>query len=258
MARPQGWHISVIEVCFNHFHISVVSHNSHLNKLWRHDITWRVVWGQKGQNLCFPLSRPPNPVADPGGAGDAPPPPGSQIFFIFMQFSAKIDKIIGWRPPGSWRPLLGEILDPPLNRLDNQQKPLSSLFQFFGFALEWTELRFDSRVLKEITLVTFVHGLVAVKYLHSKQNAYPMCLKSSLINLVWKGEKEKPAIVLLQWFQLTNTRDVYLVECFNAAISCEPRWDTITTLLFVHPGSLTKSTIYWLRQSLPSVRNFMI
>ena len=45
-----------------------------------------------------------------GGAGDARPPLAGQNFFIFMQFSAKIDKIIGWRPPpGSWRPLLGEI-----------------------------------------------------------------------------------------------------------------------------------------------------
>ena len=49
-----------------------------------------------------------------GRRGRAPPPPGGQNVFIFMQFSAKIDKIIGWRPPGSWRPLLGEILDPPL------------------------------------------------------------------------------------------------------------------------------------------------
>ena len=35
-----------------------------------------------------------------GGAGDAPPPPpGGKNFFIFMQFSAKIYKIMGWRPP---------------------------------------------------------------------------------------------------------------------------------------------------------------
>ena len=43
------------------------------------------------------------------------PPPRAQNFFIFMQFSGKIGQIIGWRLPlGSWRPSLGEILDPPL------------------------------------------------------------------------------------------------------------------------------------------------
>ena len=34
-----------------------------------------------------------------GGARDARPPPLAQNFFIFMQFSGKIDQIIGWRPP---------------------------------------------------------------------------------------------------------------------------------------------------------------
>ena len=31
-----------------------------------------------------------------------------------MQFLGKFGKIVCWRPPGSWRPLLGEILDPAL------------------------------------------------------------------------------------------------------------------------------------------------
>ena len=31
--------------------------------------------------------------------------------FNFMQFLGKFGKIICWRPPGSWRPLIGEILD---------------------------------------------------------------------------------------------------------------------------------------------------
>ena len=32
-----------------------------------------------------------------------------------MQFLGNFGKIVCWRPPpGSWRPLLGEILDPPL------------------------------------------------------------------------------------------------------------------------------------------------
>ena len=44
------------------------------------------------------------PVADlRGGAGDARPP-GGQNFFIFMQFSAKIYKIIGWHPPWELAP----------------------------------------------------------------------------------------------------------------------------------------------------------
>ena len=62
-----------------------------------------------------------------------PPPPGGHNFFIFMQFSAKIDKFIGWHrpPPGSWRPLLGEILDPPLNtlRIEMQNKGAQQLAQ---------------------------------------------------------------------------------------------------------------------------------
>ena len=72
------------------------------------------------------------PVADlRGGAGDArpPPPPGGQNFFIFMQFSVKIDKIIGWRPPGSWRPLLGEILDPPLETISDKWHSGSPIVQ---------------------------------------------------------------------------------------------------------------------------------
>ena len=34
-----------------------------------------------------------------GGRKGRAPPPDGQNFFIFMQFSAKIYKIIGWRPP---------------------------------------------------------------------------------------------------------------------------------------------------------------
>ena len=47
-----------------------------------------------------------------------PPSPGGPNSFNFMQFLGKFGKIICWRPlppPGSWRPLLGEILDPPLH-----------------------------------------------------------------------------------------------------------------------------------------------
>ena len=49
-----------------------------------------------------------------GGARDACRPPGHPNSFNFMQFLGNFGKIICWRPPGSWRPLLGEILDPPL------------------------------------------------------------------------------------------------------------------------------------------------
>ena len=46
------------------------------------------------------------------GARDAPQGPNS---FNFLQFWGKFGKIVCWRPPpGSWRPLLEEILDPPL------------------------------------------------------------------------------------------------------------------------------------------------
>ena len=37
--------------------------------------------------------------------------------FNFVQFLGKFGKIVCWRaPPGSWCPLLREILDPPLSR----------------------------------------------------------------------------------------------------------------------------------------------
>ena len=41
-------------------------------------------------------------------------PPGGPNSFNFMQFLGNFGEIVSWRPPGSWRPLLGEILDPPL------------------------------------------------------------------------------------------------------------------------------------------------
>ena len=46
--------------------------------------------------------------------------------FNFMQFLDKFCKIVCWRPPGSWRPLLGEILDPPLTcclKMSRQLEP---------------------------------------------------------------------------------------------------------------------------------------
>ena len=55
-------------------------------------------------------------VADLRGARGTRPPGGPNSF-NFMQFLGKFGKIVCWHPPpplGSWRPLLGEILDPPL------------------------------------------------------------------------------------------------------------------------------------------------
>ena len=49
-----------------------------------------------------------------GREGCAPPPPGGPNSFNFMQFLGKYGKVVCWCPPGSWCPLLGEILDPPL------------------------------------------------------------------------------------------------------------------------------------------------
>ena len=58
-----------------------------------------------------------------------PPPPGGPNSFNFIQFLGKFGKIVCWRPSplGSWRPLLGEILDPPLEYVSgNVTKPLAN------------------------------------------------------------------------------------------------------------------------------------
>ena len=51
-----------------------------------------------------------------GDTRDARLPWGGPNSFNFMQFLGKFGKIVCWWPPlwGSWGPLLGEILDPPL------------------------------------------------------------------------------------------------------------------------------------------------
>ena len=57
-----------------------------------------------------------------GGRRGRAPPPGGPNSFNFMQFLGNFGKIVCWRPPlGSWRPLLGEILDPPLITFDIMQ-----------------------------------------------------------------------------------------------------------------------------------------
>ena len=50
-----------------------------------------------------------------GGSRDAPP--GDSKFFQFHAVFGKIWQNRILAPPGSWRPLLGEILDPPLSYL---------------------------------------------------------------------------------------------------------------------------------------------
>ena len=47
---------------------------------------------------------------------DARPPLGVQILSISCSFWENLAKLyVGAPPPESWRPLLGEILDPPLH-----------------------------------------------------------------------------------------------------------------------------------------------
>ena len=52
------------------------------------------------------------------GRGRAPrAPPVIQILLILCSFGENLAKSYVGAPPGSWRPLLGEILDPPLSFL---------------------------------------------------------------------------------------------------------------------------------------------
>ena len=53
-----------------------------------------------------------NTVADLGDAPGAPP--RAKIFSISCSFSQNLAKIYVGAPPQRWRPLLREILDPPL------------------------------------------------------------------------------------------------------------------------------------------------
>ena len=60
----------------------------------------------------------PIPVADQRGARGTPP--GGPNSLNFMHFLGNFGKIVCWRPPESWRPHLGEILDPPLRSCTQQ------------------------------------------------------------------------------------------------------------------------------------------
>ena len=53
-------------------------------------------------------------MADLRGARGTRAPPGVQILSISCSFWGNLAKSYVGAPPGSWRPLLGKILDPPL------------------------------------------------------------------------------------------------------------------------------------------------
>ena len=85
---------------------------------------WAVVSGETqvlNSNSTSAVQDPPSGRSE-GGARDACPTPrrGSKFF----QFHAVFGKI--WRPLESWRPYLGEILDPPLHSPPNRQTPLKT------------------------------------------------------------------------------------------------------------------------------------
>ena len=89
-----------------------------------------------------------------------------------MQFLGKFGKIVCWRPPGSWRPLLREILDLPLwgqPKLGTHAIKLKTKFHFkfrfaglnCGFLLSFV-LRLtscNSSLRKCWTMVDFSHPL---------------------------------------------------------------------------------------------------
>ena len=64
--------------------------------------------------------------------------------FNFMQFLRKFGKIVCWRhlSPGSWSPLLGEILDPPMNDFIflGWEGRLSARMNSSIFVVDWTLL----------------------------------------------------------------------------------------------------------------------
>ena len=67
-----------------------------------------------------------------GRKGRAPPPPPAQILSISCIFWENLAKLyVGAPPSGSWRPLLGEILDPPLHRMCSQKRQYVRHFDFF-------------------------------------------------------------------------------------------------------------------------------
>ena len=53
--------------------------------------------------------------------------------FNSMQFWGKIGKIVCWRPPESWCPHLGEILDPPLKSVTKSKAMIDCILLLFFF-----------------------------------------------------------------------------------------------------------------------------
>ena len=131
------------------------THHSRLNRTSRslqhlylktHTIPFRSsAW----RHLHIPSA--PHPFTLRGGSkGDARPsrPPSWSKFFQFHAVFGKIGKIVCWRPPRSWRPLPGEILDPPLTLYQVRQREWK-IFLFFSlrrfhvdlpFRFPWTSL----------------------------------------------------------------------------------------------------------------------
>ena len=69
-------------------------------------------------------------VADLRGAQGTLAPPGAQILSISCIFLENMAKSYVGAPLGSWRPLLGEILDPPLARTTAQRGRIIVLLIF--------------------------------------------------------------------------------------------------------------------------------
>ena len=66
--------------------------------------------------------------------GEKDTPPGDPNSFNFMQFFGKIWQNRMLAPPESWRPLLGEILDPPLTlnvNISINTHTMTDMFKWF-------------------------------------------------------------------------------------------------------------------------------
>ena len=74
--------------------------------------------------LLFPIS------GGSKGGGSKDPPPGSKFFQFHADILGKFGKILCLGPLGSWRTLLGEILDPPLPMCNVLQ--LLIFMKFYG------------------------------------------------------------------------------------------------------------------------------
>ena len=88
-----------------------------------------------------------------GREGQAPPPPRAQILSISCSFLKNMAKsYVGAPPAGSWRPLLGEFLDPPLIWIQIR------LFEFYWNSWTWWKLLRNSFWIRCIPLKITVLG----------------------------------------------------------------------------------------------------